>query len=112
MKTNLKTGGIYKTVDSNSYIVIITIRAAVYYYQVINAQNNSIPINRQYIINTLNEQIDEISLSEQHDFFLRTKEENIEKNLDGYLGTILTDQLYTLQQELNTVEFDKNGYGY
>lgn len=54
----------------------------------------------------------EISLSEQHDFFLRTKEENIEKNLDGYLGTILTDQLYTLQQELNTVEFDKNGYGY
>ena len=54
----------------------------------------------------------EISLSEQHDFFLRTKEENIEKNLDGYLGTILTDQLYTLQQELNTVEFDKNEYGY
>ena len=108
----MKTGGIYKTVDSDSYIIIIAIRTAVYYYQVLNAESYSISINQQYIINNLNYQIDEISLSEQHDFFLRAKEEILEKSLDGYLGIISTEQLYALQQELKDVEFDKNGYGY
>lgn len=108
----MKIGGIYKTIDSDSYIIIIAIRTAVYYYQVLNAKSCSISINQQYIINNLNYQIDEISLSEQHDFFLRTKEDILEKSLDGYLGTISTKQLYTLQQELEEVEFDKNGYGY
>ena len=108
----MKIGGIYKTIDSDSYIIIIAIRTAVYYYQVLNVKSCSISINQQYIINNLNYQIDEISLSEQHDFFLRTKEDILEKSLDGYLGTISTKQLYTLQQELEEVEFDKNGYGY
>lgn len=78
-----------------------------YYYQVLNVESYSISINQQYIIDNLNYQIDEISLSEQHDFFLRTKEDILEKSLDGYLGTISTEQLYTLQQELEKVEFVK-----
>ena len=108
----MKIGGIYKTIDSDSYIIIIVIQDVVYYYQVLNVESYSISINQQYIIDNLNYQIDEISLSEQHDFFLRTKEDILEKSLDGYLGTISTEQLYTLQQELEKVEFDENGYGY
>ena len=108
----MKIGGIYKTIDSDSYIIIIVIQDVAYYYQVLNVESYSISINQQYIIDNLNYQIDEISLSEQHDFFLRTKEDILEKSLDGYLGTISTEQLYTLQQELEKVEFDENGYGY
>ena len=108
----MKIGGIYKTIDSDSYIIIIVIQDVAYYYQVLNVESYSISINQQYIIDNLNYQIDKISLSEQHDFFLRTKEDILEKSLDGYLGTISTKQLYTLQRELEEVEFDKNGYGY
>ena len=49
----LKTGGIYKTVDSDSYIVIITIINYVYYYEVINCEETNISVSNQYVKDTL-----------------------------------------------------------
>ena len=101
----LKKGGIYKIKDTDTYIIIIEKLAVTYYYNVLTGCINS--MSNDEIKENLITQI-KYGLETQHKFFANEKESKIEDFVDGYLGQITDEQLFSLSVELSFVDFSKN----
>ena len=106
----LRDGGIYNVHYSDYYdvyIVIITISNYIYYYEIETIINNNtdLSINNQYMVNTLEEQIN-LGLEDLHEFYIKENEDTLKPKLDGYLGQVTDEQLIDLKIELDKVEFN------
>lgn len=103
----IKQGGIYKFVDSNSYIVIVNIVNYIYYYDITtNYDTLPVLINNQCMRDILQHQIQNTGLKYLHAFYKKEKYNQLKNKLDGYLGQVTDEQLIDLKIELELYEIN------